>query len=109
MIGQRSLIGIAAIVCTLAGIASLLLNQENTSSISGILIRVGLMLGATWLAMPSLVKPEHQNSLYMIAMLFAAIVLVAARPRLFVAAVLIGGVALILNWGLKRISRGTKK
>ena len=105
MNSQRSLIGIAAVLCTAAGISLLVLVRENTSSISGILIRLGMMLGATWLAMPSLVKPEHQKSLYAVAIFFGLVLLVAARPKIFVAVVLIGAVAMVINWALKRVAK----
>lgn len=47
---NRPLVGILAVICLGAG--GILLIQASTSALGGTLLRVGVLLGALWLALP---------------------------------------------------------
>ena len=86
------------------GLASLVLNPDTPSSFGGIMIKVGLMLAATWLALPNLVKPENQPSMQILGGFLLLVVLVAIRPKIFIAVLVIGAIAFALNSVMKRMA-----
>lgn len=76
---KRIILAVVAVACLASGGG--LMAFGNTESIlyaaSGSLIRIGLVLGAIWLAMPHLVRiPPWFGQLLLVASL-----IVAARPR----------------------------
>ena len=104
---QRNLIGIAAIVCVLAAVYLLLFQSGQYSSVSGILIKVGLMLSAIWLAFPKIQGRQGRDSFLILIVLCGLLFLLAARPRIFVIACAVAIAALAVNWLLKRISKSS--
>ncbi|MGH8911187.1 MAG: hypothetical protein ACRDVD_01645 [Acidimicrobiia bacterium] len=76
----RILLGLAALGALVAGGAVLLWGSDDTTG--GVLIRVGLLLGAGWLVAPLIRRPTLATLGLMVA---GALVLV--RPRLIVAVV----------------------
>ena len=95
---QRIFVAILGIV--LLGTGSLLLwaNSGLDTNVSGILIRVGVMLLVVWIGYPALTDETGQHSLGMILLFIAGTFLVALRPRIFVSALLIGILAIAINF-----------
>lgn len=89
----RLLLGIAAVGLIVAGLSLALFGGEEATG--GMLIRVGVLLGAAWLVAPSVRRP----SLATVALLVAG-ALVLIRPRL-VAAVAVAA----LIWWMRRRQR----
>lgn len=102
---QRTIIGVLGISFLLIGIYLALTNHGTSHSLSGVLVKVGLMLCATWLAFPSLLKTESQRSLKFGMLLVGMLFLVAMRPRILIVAMVVGVVAWGVNWGLKEIAK----
>lgn len=103
---QRTLIGVSSLLTAAVGLILLWTNDGRDTSISGILIRVGVMLGVIWLGYPALMKSGGKQSLAWFLALFAGIFLVAFRPRLFIAVVLLTCAALAINLAWKRFNQG---
>lgn len=105
MLKQRIYLGIIAVLCLGTGVILLCLSPEQNSSIGGVLIRLGLMFAVVWLALPDLVKPEHQTSMMVMGIGVAMLVLLAARPQMFRTFLVLAGIGLGVNWVLKRLAR----
>ena len=101
---RRFALGIFAVVCIGGGVLLAFTNDGDNNSLSGILIRVGCMLAATWLAFPVIKTPEGKQSLFVTLALLGLVVLVAARPRLFIAGLIGLVVVTLANWVLKKLS-----
>lgn len=82
------------------------LNGGQDTNISGILVRVGVMLIVFWVGFPSLIEPDGKKSLIWFLALFGGLFLVAFRPRLFFAVFLIAAIAMAINWALKHVGSG---
>ena len=98
---RRMTVGCLAVTCLLTGGANFLTDPEQSTGTTGMLIRIGLVLGAIWLALPQL--ETLKSRLSVVALLIALLVLViaASRPNIFriVAGVVAAGLA--VNWGLR--------
>lgn len=103
---QRTLIGISSLLTLIVGLLLLWANDGKDTSISGILVRVGVMLLVIWLGYPALMKSGGKQSLAWFFALFGALFVVAFKPRLFFIVVLLAGVALSINWVWKRMNEG---
>lgn len=83
---KRSLLGLVALVSLVIGIGLLLLaprDVNNTAlSVSGALIRVGLVIGALWLAWPSITGLLSRTPKWMLTAAAIGIVFCVVRPQL---------------------------
>ena len=103
---QRAAVGISGLVFVMLGLVLLWANQGQDTSVSGILVRVGVMLCVFWLGYPVLIKPEGKQSLVWFLVLFGTVFLVAFRPRLFPGIAALATLGFLINWGIKRLNRG---
>lgn len=101
---NRTVIGLMALIC---GIASAVLlgmmatRPENSGLIytQGGLARMGLVLGALWLAMPSRNREAAWANIspkFLALLLGAAIVMIRIPPRILIPAAIITGVTIII-------------
>lgn len=83
---KRSLLGLVALVSLVIGIGLLLLaprDENNTAlSVAGGLIRVGLVIGALWLAWPSITGLLSRTPKWMLTAAAIGIVVCVVRPQL---------------------------
>ncbi len=100
---QRTLIAVAAAVCLFIAAYLLWFGDQPHSSVAGILVKVGLMLGVVALALPGIQSSDFRLSLFPLTVLLGMLVLVAARPRVFVLAAVIAALALGINGLLRRL------
>ena len=101
---QRLMVGLVAAGFLLAGAGMYFSRPDSHILTTGILVRVGLLLGVIWLAMPQLESLQTKVSTVVLLVVLLLLVLVAARPNLF--KVISGELAigLALNWVLKWVS-----
>lgn len=105
---QRLSLGIVAVVAIATGTILAVYNEGENNSLSGILVRVGMMLAVTWLAFPTFQRPEGQQSIWFISAILLLVLIVAARPKLFFAITTILVVALAINWVFRTISKSVE-
>ncbi|MEM7455514.1 MAG: hypothetical protein AAF456_14270 [Planctomycetota bacterium] len=111
MIYQRIITGILAAVFLLAG-AFLSLSGDSHDpfgsnvGFAGILVRVGLMLGAVWLAWKELEALRRRASTIVVVAIGVLLLMVAVRPRLIPIAAAIFVAGLTINGILRRLSGG---
>jgi hypothetical protein len=83
---NRTLLGLLALVIFLAGIGTLLLaprdNNNTALSVAGGMIRVGLVLGALWLALPSIAGVLTRTPKWVLTAAVIGIVICVVRPQL---------------------------
>ena len=105
---QRLLIGICGLVCLLLGFAFYFSGQDSSQAAAGILVRVGFLLATIWLAWPQFESLKNKASVLVLMAVFAMLLIVAIRPRLFpiAAALLVGG--LFVNGALRRFASSKK-
>ena len=53
---QRQILGVLALVLLIAGVA-FSVGGEERQDVAGLCVRIGLILGALWLALPELTRP----------------------------------------------------
>ncbi|TWT66628.1 hypothetical protein [Allorhodopirellula solitaria] len=110
---RRYLAAVAAVACLLAaGIAKLTGGLEQLSgsaSTSGFMIasltRIGLVFGAIWFAWDSLRRPARWLPPGLAVLGVGAIVVVAAQPKLIIAALPLFGVVAVLTSVLRVFRR----
>lgn len=105
---QRLLIGLVAGVFLTVGAVLYFFgsNPENIST--GIAVRVGLLLGVIWLAMPQLEGLKSKISAMVWTGVLLILIVAAFRPRLFPVMAGVLAVGLALNWFLGWASRHTR-
>ncbi len=98
---RRMTVGCLAVICLLIGGANFLTDPEQATGTTGMLIRIGLVLGATWLALPQLETLKSKLSVFALLIAVLLLVIAASRPNIFriVAGVVAAGLA--ANWGLR--------
>jgi hypothetical protein len=81
---NRTLTGFLTIVCLVSGIGMLLYMPER-EAVAAALIRVGLLLGAFWLALPTKTREAAWANVSPVALIgvLAGAVAIAVRPALF--------------------------
>lgn len=83
---NRMLLGIIALVLLVAGVGMVVLaprDANNTAlSIAGGLIRMGLVLGALWLALPSITGMLSRTPKWVLTAAVIGIVVCVVRPQL---------------------------
>lgn len=95
---QRTLLGIIAAGCLLGAAAMWIMYAAAEASFytAGFLLRMGLILGAIWLALPQAARIIQVTSGPMLWLIIGGIVVVALRPALLLYVL----VALIAGWFL---------
>ena len=111
---QRTLLLLLAIVFLILGVALYLQGTTQSNQYSGILIRVGVMLGVVWTAYPQLETLRRKSSVFVISVLLGLMLIVAARPRIFPIAAAVAIATILINGVMRRfagvnIQRGNKK
>lgn len=77
---NRTLLGILALICFLSGVVMLLAGHGG--EVAGGLIRVGLVLGALWLALPSITGILTRTPKWVLTAAVIGIVICVVRPQL---------------------------
>ncbi len=93
---RRHVLGAIALSALLLGAAFYLAGHDSGRHLewSSVLVRVGAILGAVWLAMPELGRPTNR---WLIIAFLALFVVIVWRPRLFLYAAVAAVVILILR------------
>lgn len=110
---RRSLAGLAAVACWLAAVLAKFTGalEEFSGSAStsdfviASLFRIGLVFGAIWFAWESLRRPARWLPPGLAALGVAAIIIVAAQPKLIVAALPLFGIVAVLTSALRFFRR----
>jgi hypothetical protein len=112
LIWQRTILVIIAAACLVGGLVLATANS-NPQNISGILIRVGLMLAVTSFALPHFYRTGSQTgargdasglSTWVFVAGLAGAALIATRPRVFLIAFLLLATAVVTNWVMRRLT-----
>ena len=93
---QRYLLGFLALVLLAGGIGGLVVygvGDSQSSMLASICIRMGLVLGSIWLAMPQLVQLSGRASGILLTALVTCGVVLAVRPR---SALVLGPLLIVL-------------
>lgn len=110
---RRHAFGILAIglLCAAVyGLARYGIDNSQASMLSSMCLRIGLVLGAIWLAFPQISRLTVTTSTWFLLLLGAIGMMIAARPKLIV---VLGPIMLLLillqffGWLIKPLSRGT--
>ena len=101
---QRVILLIISLAALAGGSILLLQDSPQSQTYSGILIRVGCMLGALWLAFPQLASLRNRFSMVTLAVMVLLLLLVAARPRIFPIAAAVAIATILLNGLLRKLS-----
>ena len=104
---QRLLIGLIGFAMLATGAVMYFLNPQSATALVGIMVRVGVLLCVTWLAFPELEPIKSKIPGYLLLVILAMLVIVAARPKLFQVVAGLLAVALALSWALKWVSKLT--
>ena len=105
------LLGLIGLVFLATGIGLLIAkgwNSDEWSMAAGMCVRIGMTLGALWLAFPQLVDLTSRVSPWTLAAIVIGLLIVVARPRtiLFVAPVLLAiGLLQFVGWLFKPLPR----
>ena len=101
---QRTVLLLAAVLALTGGIVLWLDDEVKSQTYSGILVRLGLMLAALWLAYSQLESLKNRFSMFTLGLVLFMLVLVAARPRVFPIAAGIALGTILLNGLLRKLS-----
>lgn len=105
---QRWGIGVVAGLLLIAGVCLYWTPLGERSVWTGLCIRVGLLLGVIWLAMPQLAGLRSRMSTIVLGSLVAVLVLAALKPKLFSVVSAVLAVGLAINFVLGWASRTTR-
>jgi hypothetical protein len=105
---RRLVVGILAAVFFCLAAAIYLFDIHSASGMQGILIRLGLVLAAIWLAMPQLGKLTMFQSVGAVAIVGVMILIAASRPNVFRIAGILLVVGLAINWALRWLTLAQK-
>ena len=84
---RRHLMGLLGLASLIAGVSLLIIrgtNDSQWSMFASICLRVGLMLGAMWLAFPQIVGLARRFPPWLMATIAISGLVIAARPRMIV-------------------------
>jgi hypothetical protein len=105
---QRSILGLLGLFCLVIGLSFYFLGSDSSPQLrDGILVRVGLLLCVTWLALPQLETIKTRIPGYLLLVVLVLLVILAVRPKIFPILAGLLAVSLTLSWGLKWVSRIT--
>jgi hypothetical protein len=93
---QRYALGAIALVSLILGIAGVAyygVDESQTSLIAGMCLRIGLVLGALWLALPQLKRLSGEAPPWVVGLVILCLLIVIARPRTIV---VVGPILLVL-------------
>lgn len=94
------LIGIVFLIGAAIGLAQSGINDAQNSMLASILLRVGLVLGAIWLAYPQLEQLFQRVPPWLVAVVGLALLVVVVRPKaIFAVAPILGAVAVLQFFG----------
>jgi hypothetical protein len=102
---QRLAIGILAALSLLVGGALYFLSSGESSITTGLLVRVGALLGVIWLAMPQLETLKTKISTVAFFVVLLILIVAATKPKLFPIISGILAISLTLNWALRWLSQ----
>ena len=77
---NRTLLGILALGCFVAGVAMLLAGRGG--EVAGALIKVGAVLGAVWLALPSITGILSRTPKWVLTAAVIGVIICAVKPQL---------------------------
>jgi predicted anti-sigma-YlaC factor YlaD len=102
---QRLVIGGLSLICL--GLAAILLvfNPGSGTGLIGLLVRIGLVLGTIWLAMPQLLKLRPLQSATVWVVLLGLLLVAARSPNLFRVAIIMMAAGGLIHFFLKSASR----
>jgi hypothetical protein len=94
---QRHALGAIALISLILGIAGIAyygVDDSQTSLMAGMCLRIGLVLGAFWLALPQFKRISGEAPPWAVGIVILCFLIVIARPRTIV---IIGPVLLVLG------------
>jgi hypothetical protein len=94
---QRHALGAIALVSLILGIIGIAyygVDDSQTSLLSGMCLRIGLVLGALWLALPQFKRLSGSAPPWAVGIVTLCLVIVIARPRTIV---VLGPILLVLG------------
>lgn len=103
---QRHAIGLIAIAF-LIGAGMIWLQRGEAVASVGVCSRVGFLMLAIWLAYPQLESLKSRMSMTILSIVVGLLLIVAVRPKFFVAAALIAVGGFFLNAIIRRFSKST--
>jgi hypothetical protein len=77
---NRTLLGILALICFVSGVVMLLAGRGG--EVAGALIKVGSVLGALWLALPSISSMLSRTPKWVLTAAVIGIIICVVRPQL---------------------------
>ncbi len=81
---QRLILGVIAVVCLAYAAFCFFTDAAYLTSVTmAMSLRIGLLLGVVWLALPQLRPIQHRLPAIVLAAMLGLLVLLAARPNLF--------------------------
>ncbi len=112
---QRHALGAIALISLILGIAGIAyygVDDSQTSLVAGMCLRIGLVLGALWLAMPQFKRLSGTAPPWAIGIVILCLMIVIARPRTIVVlgpVLLVLGALVFIGWLVKPPETGPKR
>lgn len=112
---QRHALGAIALISLILGIAGIAyygVDDSQTSLVAGMCLRIGLVLGALWLAMPQFKRLSGNAPPWAIGIVTLCLMIVIARPRTIVVlgpVLLVLGALVFIGWLVKPPETGPKR
>ena len=106
---QRILFGIIGAIFVVCGLSLFVEGDTSRQVLAGILSRVGFLLLSIWLAWPQLHTLKNRASMAVLGMIFAMLLLVAVRPKLFPIAFVAVIAGIFLNGIMRRFASSKKE
>lgn len=112
---QRHALGAIALISLILGIAGIAyygVDDSQTSLAAGMSLRIGLVLGALWLAMPQFKRLSGNAPPWAIGIVILCLMIVIARPRTIVVlgpVLLVLGALVFIGWLVKPPETGPKR
>jgi len=104
---RRHAVGIVALLLLATGVTGLIVygvGDDKTSMLLSVCLRIGMVLGAIWLAFPQLLQLAGKSSPWMLGLLSICGIVIILRPRLIVVIgplLFVLGILYFVGWMMK--------
>jgi len=98
---RRLVLGLFALVMFVGGVIALVAGRDGGGAAASIAIRVGVLLGAIWLAMPQLARIFQRIPPAMLGAIGIGLVMLVMQPRLLAYVLPLLGVLLVVQYFAK--------